>query len=348
MVFKKKTTISSLARDLGLSTCTVSKILTKSFDGFTYAPETIRRVEKAAKQKNYIPNNHARSLRSKRSMTVAVVVPGGIPYFSGALVENIERELRPLGYETFVGHSTGELSQESKLIKTMLGKGIDGLLWIPYGKNLRPKDLAIADTFPLVLLDRPGYSLRFPTVITDNEAASAELAKRIRDAGHGVVVMLTALDEDDSLREREAGIRKIFGRKITQINSANEIEEARKAIAAVAAEIREGVLVCLSQNLALGALIALMEKGVVPGRDVGFASFDDLPMCEIWQPSITRIQQNLDLLAKEAVRLLMEKMQNPDCQQPLEVRIPAKLTWGSSVPERSPQTRQNSTASRLS
>jgi LacI family transcriptional regulator len=327
MGFEEKATVASLARDLGLSTCTVSKILNRSFDGFTYAAKTIRRVENAAKQKNYIPNPHARSLSTNRSMTVALVVPGGIPYFSGALVENIERELRPLGYETIVGHSTDEPSNESKLIKTMLGKGIDGLLWIPYGKKLRPKDLAIADTFPLVLLDRPGCSHSFPTVITDNEVASLELAKRIRDAGHGSVVMLTAPSEDDSL-----------GRKITLIHSGNEIEDARRAIAAIATEIGESVLVCLSQNLALGALMALMEKGVVPGVDVGFASFDDLPMCEIWQPSITRIQQNLDLMAKEAVRLLMEKMQNPGCQQPLEVRIPAKLTWGRSVPSRSPQT----------
>ena len=338
MDLEEKATVSSLARDLGLSTCTVSKILNRSFDGFTYAAETIRRVETAAKEKNYIPNVHARSLRSNRSMTVALVVPGGIPYFSGALVESIERELRPLGYETLVGHSTGEPSNESKLIRTMLGKGIDGLLWIPYGKTLRPKDLAIADTFPLVLLDRPGCSHRFPTVITDNEAASLELAKRIRDAGHGAVTMLTTPGDDDSIREREAGIRKIFGRKITRILSKNEMEAARLAIAAVAAELGESVLVCLSQNLAAGALMALMEKGIALGVEAGFASFDDLPMCEIWQPSITRIQQNLDLLAKEAVRLLTEKMQTPSCWQPLEIRIPAKLTWGSSVPVRSPQT----------
>lgn len=341
MVSQKKATVSSLARDLGLSTCTISKILNRSFDGFTYAPETVRRVEKAARQNNYIPNTHARSLRSKRSMTVALVVPAGIPYFSGALVENIQRELRPLGYETLLGHSTSEVSQESMLIQTLVGRGVDGLLWIPHGKQLRPKDLAIADTFPLVLLDRPGCSPRFPTVITDNEAASLDLARHIRNAGHEAVVMLTAPGDDDSISEREAGIRKIFGCKITRINSANEVEDARKAVSAVATEIGEAVLVGLSQNLALGALKALMERGLVPGVDVGFASFDDLPMCEIWQPSITRIQQNLELLAKEATRLLLEKMQDPACQQPLEVRIPAKLTWGSSVPVRSPQAGRN-------
>jgi len=331
MKSKKKATVASLARDLGLSTCTVSKILNRSFVGFTYAAETICRVEKAAKQQGYVPNTQARSLRTKRSMTVGFVVPSGIPYFSGALVENIERELRPLGYETIVGHSTGELTHESKLIETMVGKGIDGLLWIPYGKKLRPKDLAVADTFPLVLLDRPGCSHRFPTVITDNETASVELAKRIRDAGYRSVIMLTAQSDDDSIHERETGIRKIFGSRVTLIKSGHGIDDARRSIAAFATELGKKVLVCLSQNLALGALLAFMEKNIVPGEDVGFASFDDLPMCEIWQPSLTRIQQNLDLLAKESVRLLTEKIQNPGCQQPLEVRIPAKLIWGSSI-----------------
>jgi DNA-binding LacI/PurR family transcriptional regulator len=273
MGVQKKATISSLARDLGLSNCTVSKILNRSFDGFTYAADTIQRVEAAAKRKNYIPNVHARSLRSNRSMTIALVVPGGIPYFSGVLVENIERELRPLGYETIVGHSTGEPSNESKLIKTMLGKGIDVRLWIPFGNKLRPKDLGIADTFHLVLLDRPGCSHRFPTVITDNEAASLDLAKRIRDAGHGSLTVLTSPGDDDSIREREAGIRKIFETHVTLINSDNEVEEARKAIEARATEIGKSVLVCLSQNLALGAFRALMDLGVTPGRGLGFASF---------------------------------------------------------------------------
>ena len=330
-----RVTVTSLARDLGLSTCTVSKILNRSFEGYSYAAETILRVESAAKEQNYIPNAQARSLRTKRSMTIGLVVPTGIPYFSGALVEHIERELRPCGYETIIGHSTGVAAHESKLIKTMLGKGIDGLLWIPHGKTLRPKDFSIADTFPLVLLDRPGCSHRLPTVVTDNEIASLELATRIRDAGHQAVVMLTAnSDEDESISEREAGIRKIFGEAVTLIRSGNEMQEARRAITAVATEIRGSVLVCLTQNLAMGALKACLDLGIVPGVDVGFASFDDLPMCEIWQPSITRIQQNIELLAKESVRLLMQKMQTPGSQQPLEVRIPATLVWGSSVAQR--------------
>ena len=68
-------TITELARRLNLSTCTVSKIMNRSFTGVTYASATIRRVEAAALKLGYVPNAHAQSLRTKRSMTIDVVVP---------------------------------------------------------------------------------------------------------------------------------------------------------------------------------------------------------------------------------------------------------------------------------
>lgn len=326
-----RVTVSSLAKELQLSICTVSKILNRSFDGFTYAPETVRRVEAAAKRLGYVPNAYARSLRTKKSMTIGLVVPSGIPYFSGTLVESIERELRPLGYETIIGHSTDDVMLEKKLIKTMIGKGADALLWIPHGSKLRPQKLGIDADFPLVLLDRPGCSDSHPTVITDNETASRELASRIRKEGHERMVMLTSKDGDTSIAEREAGIRGVFPKGLTELKALNEIADAKKIINGISHKLKGSVLVCLTQNLALGALASLMENDLVLGADVGFASFDDLPLCEIWHPSLTRIQQNLDLLAKESVRLALEKVQQPACKQPLEVRIPANLIWGDSI-----------------
>lgn len=326
-----KPTISSLAKELSLSTCTVSKILNRSFDGFTYAPATIRRVEKLAARNGYVPNVHARSLRTRKSMTVGLVVPSGIPYFTGALVEEIEKQLRPFSYETIVGHSTSEAASEAKLLRAMLAKGVDGLLWIPNGKTLRPRDLEINKQFPLVLLDRPGCSNTFPTVITDNKAASEDLARRVRALGHKSVFMLTAPSDDDSIVEREEGIAAVFGSKITRLDADNTVEGASRLVEERVRKLRGGVLVCLTQNLALGAFSALAKNNLAIGSEVGFASFDALPLCEIWQPSLTRIEQNLELLAVESVRLLLEKTQNPASKQPLEVRIAAHLAWGTSV-----------------
>ena len=328
---KKKVTVASLADELGLSTCTVSKILNRSFDGFTYAPDTIKKVEKAAKRHNYIPNIHARSLRTKKSMTVGLVVPCGMPYFSGTLVEKISQELRPLGYETIVGHSSEDITQEAKLIRTIISKSVDGLLWLPYRKFFTPQEIGIDKKFPLVLLNRTGCSDLFPAVVTDNERASEELAFRIKAEGHEAITMITSSEANDTVKEREAGIRKIFGRNITLLRVKNDTAAAKTAVNDITITQKGASLICLTQDLALGAMSALIDKGLKLGTDISFASFDDLPYCEIWQPSITRIQQNVSLLANEAVRLIIQKLKYPLSKQPLEVRIPASLVWGSSV-----------------
>ena len=327
-----RTTISSLAKELNLSTCTVSKILNPPSDGFTYAPATIRKVRAAATRLNYTPNVHARSLRTKKSMLIGLVVPSGVPFFSGTLVEKIEGELRALGYETIISHSTDDSPAEARLIRGMRSRSVDGLFWIPNGRKLRPRDLDIPPSFPLVLLDRPGCSRRFPTVITDNENASRELALRIQSQGYDSLVVLSSDGEDASILEREAGIRDVFKSKTTRLKSKNEIDAAVRVVEGRIKLITGKVLVCLTQNLAQGALLAFQKHKMEVGIDVGFASFDSLPLCEIWQPSITRIQQNIDSLAHESVHLLTEKIQHPELKQPSEIRVRAELIWGDSVP----------------
>jgi LacI family transcriptional regulator len=331
----KPVTVTSLARQLDLSVCTVSKILNRSFKGASYSASTIRRVEQAARSQGYTPNIHARSLRTRRSMTIGLVLPSGIPYFSGPLTESLESHLRRGGYDTIVGHSADNIEQERRLISAMMARIVDGLLWLPHGSRLRPGDLAFRDNFALVLLDRPGLSDRFPTVLTDNEQASRQLAERVRSAGHRRVVMLSAPGDDGSLLEREAGVRSVFGPAARRVQAQNSVAAARAAVEKCLSDLRDGAaLLCLTQNLALGAIEALLRHRLRLGADVGFASFDSPPFCEIWHPGLTRIEQDLDLMAAEAVRLLLQKIANPQAHQPLSVRIPGRLVWGETVVER--------------
>jgi|GEM_PF-1392228 len=326
----KRMTITELARRLKLSTCTVSKIMNRSFTGFTYAPATIRRVEAAALKLGYVPNAHAQSLRTKRSMTVGVVVPSGLPYFTGALVESLEGSLRSLGFETVISHSTADHAKETHLIRNILGRGIDGLLWIPYS-NLSPEKLEIPVGFPLVLLDRPGFGTRFPTVMTDNRGACRELASRIATAGQKSVVVLSSDCGDKSIFEREQGVSDVYGSRMKCVNAPNEQDAAFHKTAKILDKIAGKTLICLTQCLALGALQAIRDRNFRVGVHLGFASFDDLPLCDIWQPSICRIEQNIEGLGSEAVKLLVAKIQDPTVKQSLEIRIPARLIWNDSV-----------------
>ena len=331
MTSEKRPTVSSLARELGLSTCTVSKILTRSFDGFSYAPATIRRVEALANKKGYVPNIHARSLRTKRSMTVGLVVPSGLPFFTGTLVECIEGALRQNGFETIVGHSTEDPEKERHLIKNILGRGVDGLLWIPYSNQLKPERAGISRTFPLVILDRPGCSDRFPAVVTDNRTASRELAIALVAMGVREVAMLTADCGDRSIGEREEGVVQVFGSRLRRHLSPNNIEAAKRVAARILPSLKGRSLLCLAQPLAMGALQAMRDLALSPGAEIGFACFDSLPLCEIWHPSLCRVEQDIEALACEGVRVLLEKIHHPNTRHPLEIRISARLVRGNSA-----------------
>lgn len=330
-----------MAAELGLSICTVSKILNRSFDGFSYSPLTIEKVEKLAKRRRYVPNSHARSLRTNRNMTIGLVVPSGMPFFTGSLVELVVAALRKQGYETIVGHSTSQPELEEHLIRNMLGRGLDGLLWIPFAGELNPRGLQIPAKFPLVLLDRPNRSTRFPTVLTDNRAASRDLAAGIAVAGQDSVTVFTSDCSDESIAEREQGIRDVFKNRVQRIAVPNETAAALHAASELLNEKRVDSLICLTQCLAIGVLQAIRDQNLQIGTDIGFACFDDLPFCEIWNPGICRIQQNLDLICEEAVRLLIEKIHNPSARQPHEVRVPARLVWGNSAVS-SPVSKKNS------
>lgn len=325
-------TLTSLAKELGLSTCTVSKILNNSMDGVSYSPSTIQRVEALARKRNYRPNPHARSLRSKRSMMMALVMPGGAPYFYGLLAEKIEGCLRGEGFETLVAHSVGDTGAERKLVEAVVAKGVDGLLWVPFGKLLRPEQMRINPRFPLVLLDRPGCSDVFPTVATDNVGASRLLAAKLAKNPSCQPLMISTDSDDDSISERELGIQEVFGRGVERLACPDGIDAACAFLLASPVELRGRTLLGLNQNVALGALGALAKRKLRPGKAVGFASFDDLPGCEIWRPGLTRIIQDLDVIAQTAARLLIEKIRDPKARQPREIRIAARLIWGNSTP----------------
>lgn len=327
----KKTSITSLARRLNLSTCTVSKILTRSFKGCTYAPETIRRVESLARQLGYRPNLHARSLRTQKSRLIGLILPTAQLHFFGALTESIEMALRDAGYQILVTHSRENPAMETEMVRFLLDRGVDGLLWAPVARQVRLGSLGISDIFPLVLLDSPGCSSKIPLVATDNRNAARDLAFRLKQLGHQTVAVLSTTEADRSIWERLQGIQEVFPSHLHVLNTKNEIASARHAVQALAKGPRAvTALVSLSQTLSLGAISGLRDLGWnIPTR-ISFAGFDDFPLASHWTPPLTVIRQDIEALARKATELLLARIQKPSRSSTVE-RIPPILEWRQSV-----------------
>lgn len=328
---RNRVTILELSRILGLSTCTVSRVLNRSFVGFTYAEETIKRVEKCAAKMGYVPNAQAKGLRMNKSMLVGLVLPSAEVGVFGALTHRLEVDLRKQGYQLLITHTRNEASVEKELIRTMLARGIDGLLWIPSRMVVRPAAMGLRLPFPVVIVDRPHCSTKIPFVATDNRAASRLLAERISACGHRQLAAVNAPHGDRSMQERLQGLADVYGGNLHVTDIPNDAAEAKRAVLALLEQPGPpSVIVALSESLAMGALSALREKNLDLPADISFASFDAFPLSDYWHPPITLIRQDLDRVASESVRLLLKYIANPGL--PVEnLRIPAALEWRESV-----------------
>lgn len=326
-----RVTIADLARSLQLSTCTVSKILNRSFNGFSYSKETIQRVEEMAQKMGYAANAQARSLRTRKSMLVGFLLPSAQVSVFGALTDQLELELRNHGYQVLIVHSRNEPEAEPPLIASLLARGIDGLVWIPSQEKVDPQAAGIRPEFPAVILDRPHCTEAIPFVATDNRAAARELASRIYELGHREIGIVNAPAGDRSMRERLEGFRDQFKRGITLMEVAHDAAAAKEAVVALLKKKRRpSVVVALSETLAIGALAGLRDLELNMPGELSFASFDDFPLASHWAPRLTVVRQDVASLAASAVKLLLERMEAPAA--PFEdIRLPATLEWRDSV-----------------
>lgn len=330
---RTRVTISDLARNLQLSTCTVSKILNKSFNGFSYSPETIARVEEAAERLGYRANAQARALRTKKSGLIGFVLPSARLSFFGDLTDALEFRLRERGYQLLLGHSRDSQADEVQLLSTFHSRDVEGLLWVPLKERVRFSDHHIPENFPLVLLDRPTSTKGASHVTTDDRASSRLLAERIKAAGHRRIAVVNAPKDDRSLRERFAGMEDVFGTKIVSCEVENSAESARASVTQLLQKsLAFTALVALSEPLAIGALAAIRDREMDIPRELSFASFDDFPLAAHWAPRITLMRQDVDTLAQSAVEKILSLME-AKTPRVTNAKIPALLEWRESVAE---------------
>ncbi len=326
-----RVTITDLARSLKLSTCTVSKIMNRSFDGFTYSKETIRRVEEMAQQMGYTANLQARNLRTRKTMLIGFLLPSAQNSVFGALTDHLELELRNHGYQVLIVHSQNDPEAEPTLISSLHARGIDGLIWIPSRETVIPAEIGLKPDLPAVILDRPDCTPDLPFVATDNRAAARELARRIHDLGHRRVGILNAPTGDRSMRERFQGFEDVFPQGIQAINLPNNPSGAKNAIAKLLnGKSKPSAIVALSEPLAIGALSGMRDLDCNIPSDVSFAAFDEFPLAAHWTPRITLVCQDIPRLAGSAVELLLKRIKTPSVHLK-NVRVQAAIKWRDSV-----------------
>jgi DNA-binding LacI/PurR family transcriptional regulator len=308
--------LRDVAERAGVSVRTVSNVA----NGFAHvAPATRDRVQAAIDELGYRPNSAARQLRRGRTETVSLVVPEIVsPYFA-ELASFVVRIAEERGWTVHIDQTGGEARRERLMVAGPPGRSVDGVICSPWA--VEPEELLRLSSGPLVLLGERGAAGRLDHVAIDNVAASRVATEHLLAAGRRRLAAIGAQPHlhNDTALLRARGFREALlaaglpweEELVVPVGTLHRPEGA-----AAAARLLDGPravdgLFCFTDELALGALRTLAERGLRVPDDVAVVGFDDIEDGRWSVPSLTTVAPDKEQLARLALDCLAARIADP-------------------------------------
>lgn len=304
-------TIQDVARSAGVSTATVSRVLS--------APELVadgtrQKVMTAVTALGYAPNQAAKMLRTLKTEKILVTVPDiSNPFFS-QVIRGVEQAAQAAGYSVLLGDTRHEPEREERYGEMLRRKEADGLIFLGHRlpDSLAEMVRAMGPSAPIVNGCEFSPGLAVSSAHIDNERAAAEAMEHLYDLGHSRIGVLTGPLASPINRDRLAGVHTAASASghaaSLQVDTGDfSIESGlEQALALLEMTPRLTALFCFSDEMAMGALEALRARGLHCPRDVSIVGFDDIRYARHLDPPLTTIGQPMDRIGHEAVRLLLD------------------------------------------
>lgn len=332
-----RATYKDLQRATGLSLATISK----HFNGGTVREENRRALDAAARELGFRVNTVARSLRTRRSQTVGVLLPELDNDFHLSVIAGVEEVLALDGVGVLVRSSRSPgASAADAAVADLLDRQVDGIVAVPSARDTAALTAAAGRGVPLVLIDRVVDGLACDAVVLDNAEVSARVVADLVAHGHRRIAVLAGPDDVWSLRERLAGFRRAARRARLPV-ARGAVVSGPLTVAAgregmqrlLALDPRPTAVFALNQELTVGALGALADSGLdVPG-DVSFVGFDAQDVAALTRPRTAVVVQPVREIARAAAEMVRDRLRDPAGGQlpPRRVVLPGEHRPGPSV-----------------
>jgi LacI family transcriptional regulator len=301
--------------------------------------ETAQRVADAAARLGYRPNPVARSLRTRRSHTIGVLIPDlNNPLFP-PLVRGLEDKLATADYVALLGNTDADPGRERTLFEQMRARHVDGFVLAT--ATLRGTLLAeaAAQDVPVVLMNRLAPDYSFPSVSVDNEQGARMAVSHLAGLGHVRIAHVAGPQEASTGVGRLRGFRDGMathglGVDESLISYATKytVEEGTRCCLELLAGRREFTAITAANDmLAVGCYAALDEVARRCPEDVSVVGFNDMPFIDRLRPALTSVRFPHYQLGTEAAELLLERINGG--QGPVRTRYltPELVVRGSTA-----------------
>jgi LacI family transcriptional regulator len=323
-------TMKDVARLAGVSTATVSAVINET----SYVSEGLKdRVRQAIARLNYSPSGVARSLRTRTTRLVGLIIADITNPFFTELVRCIGAEVQTLGYTMLLNETNHDAEQEVAAMQLLAAHGVDGVILAATGPSdmyFRPP---IADfPRPVVMVDRAVPDAPFDSVSIDNRRASFEVTRHILELGHREIAIVAGARHLPNTADRLAGFRDALvaagiALEPDRIVYADFREDRSYELCRnlLARRNRPTALFVSNNQMVFGAMHAIKDLGLACPSDISVAAIDDLPGADIFAPRLTVQRQPIADIAHEAVRLVMARMRSGSLTPPERVVLPTCL-----------------------
>lgn len=331
-------TIKDVARAAGVSSATASRVL--SGNPATSA-DSRAKVEAAAADLGFVPNAQARSLRSTKTDSIALLISDvRNPYFSD-LAHAVEQHARAAGLVTFIGNANEDTAQQDDFLATMLSRRVDGLLIVPQGlgegsgKASAMLQRVIDSPIPTVFIDRTLAEATIPSVTARSDHALQNAVNDLKDKGHQRVAFLGGPKHASTASERhlafDLALREAGLSVYPELHFAGDFQRSSGWAGAQwfsEHPLAPTAVIIADSPMALGALSYWQHSDARVGADFSVISFDEVDALLLHDPPIATISHDLQQMGRAAFEALGELMHGA---VPPAVQLPSHYSPRGSV-----------------
>lgn len=319
-------TIKDIARILGVSPSTVSRALKDHPD---ISEETRNLVKTFAEKVKYRPNALALSLRKQKTNTLGLVIPEIVHHFFSSVISGMEDLAYGEGYTLMICQSNENYYREVINMQALLDHRVDGLL-VSISKTTREFNhlhSAIDNGIPMVFFDRICDEIESDRVITDDFEGARIATTHLIECGCKNIMHLAAPRHlligknrhDGYLQALKNHNIKANDELVLKCDTREEVQAMRQHILTLAPKI-DGIF-AVNDSTAIAVMQVLQKNGFKIPSEISIVGFGDGPLATIASPPLTTLEQKGYEMGREAVRLLIQRLENPTAQINFQTKI---------------------------
>ena len=307
------TTIKDIAKQAGVSHTTVSRALHNSE---LISVATTERIKKIAVDLNYQPSFAARSLKTKRSQALGVIVSQIDDPFFSEILQGIDDVAQANGYSLFIAASQQDPRRENTIVQTMREHRVDGVILCSPRFTVEQSLRLQSYDIPIVAINNQADEEYQFSIYHDDVDGGKQACEHLISLGHKRIAYLGDATSGRTTRERLAGFQQAMrkaGLGVTDEYVHQVVgNNARQGYEGLEYFLRLSVmptaLICYNDMMAIGVLKGLHQANLRVPVDVSVTGFDNILVSDFTNPTLTTVDQPKRFLGAEAARMMLDQL----------------------------------------